>query len=150
MKTKFEILKATEPFHLLPDDILQEVSELLTEIRFNTETLAYRQEITKMDGVDIIVKGEYETFFFDTNDDKRSIEKHGPNYCFGGISLLVNRKQALKSVIAKKGTVIYKLPRKDFLHLSNAYEEFFQYYANDFGKRMLDEEFEHFFKEPAE
>lgn len=149
MKSKIELIKTVAPFNLLPIDVLEQVSEILEIIEFRKETLAYRQEITKMKGVDIIVEGQYETFFYDRAENKRSIEIHGPGYCFGGISLLLNRKRALKSVIAKKGTIIYSLPRKEFIALCNGYEEFFQYYTTDFGKRMLDEEFAHFFKKPA-
>src|SRR5690606_39539776 len=35
------------------------------------------------------------------------------------------------------------------LFRSQAYEDFFQYYTTDFGKKMLDEEFSHFVKTPA-
>jgi CBS domain-containing protein len=61
----------------------------------------------------------------------------------------LNRTKALKSVIAKKGTIIYRLPRKNFIELCNANEEFFHFFTNSFGKRMLDEEFSHFVKSPA-
>jgi len=149
MNSKTELLKTVSPFNLLPMEVLEEVSEILQEVEYKKETLAYRQEITKMKGVDIIVKGQYETFFYDGAENKRSIEIHNPGYCFGGISILLNRKRALKSVIANKGTIVYSLPRKDFIALCNGYEEFYQYYTTDFGKRMLDEEFAHFFKKPA-
>jgi CBS domain-containing protein len=149
MNSKTELLKAVSPFNLLPMEVLEEVSEILQVVEYKKETLAYRQEITKMKGVDIIVKGQYETFFYDGAENKRSIEIHHPGYCFGGISILLNRKRALKSVMATKGTVVYSLPRKDFIALCNGYEEFYQYYTADFGNRMLDEEFAHFFKKPA-
>src|SRR5690606_24886378 len=116
---------------------------------FTKDTLAYRQEVTELQGVDFIVKGEYETFFFDSVENRRMIENHGSPYCFGGISILLNRTKALKSVMAKKGTIIYILQRKDILELCHAYDEFFQFYTTDFGKRMLNEEFSHFVKTSA-
>lgn len=149
MPNLIEILKNTKPFDILPDSVLAGISESLIQTSYSRDTLAYRQEITEVIGVDIIVKGEYETFFFDTSENKRSVEIHHPTYCFGGISILLNRTKALKSVMAKKGTVVYKLPRKEFLKLCQAYDDFFQYYTTDFGKKMLDEEFSHFVKTPA-
>lgn len=144
-----EILKNTAPFDTLPESVLHDISESFIKTTYTRDTLTYRQEITEVKGVDIIVEGEYETFFYDAFENRRSVEIHHPSYCFGGISILLNRTKALKSVMAKKGTVVYSLPRKEFLELCYAYEDFFQYYTTDFGKRMLDEEFSHFVKTPA-
>lgn len=149
MKKLVELLMNTTPFNLLPKNVIEGVAESLKETKYTKDTLAYRQEITEMKGVDFISEGEYETFFFDGAENKRSIEIHHTPYCFGGISILLNRTKALKSVIAKKNTIVYTLPRKDFIELCNAYEDFFQYYTTDFGQRMLNEEFSHFVKKPA-
>lgn len=150
MEPRLSLLKTIAPFNLLPQEVLEGVAGILQEIKYTKDTLAYRQEVTKMKGVDIIVQGEYETFFYDSAENKRSVEVHSRGYCFGGISVLLNKKRALKSVLVKKGTVIYFLPRKEFRALCNTSEEFFQYYTADFGKRMLDDEFAHFFKKPAD
>lgn len=149
MSNLIEILKNTKPFDTLPDSVLEGIAESLIQTSYSRDTLAYRQEVTEVKGVDIIIKGEYETFFFDASENRRSIEIHHPLYCFGGISILLNRKKALKSVMAKKGTVVYSLPRKEFLKLCQAYDDFFQHFTTDFGKKMLDEEFSHFVKTPA-
>ena len=149
MSNLIEVLKKAAPFDILPESVLRGISESLVQTSYTRDTLAYRQGITELKGVDIIVKGEYETFFYDASENRRSIEIHHPIYCFGGISILLNRRKALKSVMAKKGTVVYNLPRKEFLKICQAYEDFFQYYTTDFGKRMLDEEFSHFVKTPA-
>ncbi|CAM3576911.1 DUF294 nucleotidyltransferase-like domain-containing protein [Sphingobacterium prati] len=143
------LLKATQPFQVLPEIVQLSLVDLFHEMRFSKDTLVYRQHITDMDGVDLIEQGEYETFFLDSSDGKRLVEIHHRPYCFGGISVLLNRTKALKSVIAKKGTVIYRLPRKNFIELCNANEEFFHFFTNSFGRRMLDEEFSHFVKSPA-
>ncbi|PUV23545.1 DUF294 nucleotidyltransferase-like domain-containing protein [Sphingobacterium athyrii] len=143
------ILKSTPPFQALPDSLQLSIVDIFNEYRFSKDTLVYRQNITDMDGVDLIFEGEYETFFLDDLDNKRLTEIHHRPYCFGGISVLLNRTKALKSVIAKKGTVIYRLPRKNFIELCNANEEFFHFFTNSFGRRMLDEEFSHFVKSPA-
>lgn len=152
MKNKeviLSLLKVTQPFQVLPETVQRSLVDMFHEHRFSKDTLVYRQHVTDMDGVDLIEQGEYETFFLDNADHKRVIEIHQCPYCFGGISVLLNRTKALKSVIAKKGTVIYRLPRKNFIELCNSNDEFFQFFTNSFGRRMLDEEFSHFVKSPA-
>lgn len=149
MHNKLTILKNTKPFDLLPDDVLQGVAEVLQEVVYSKDTLAYRQEVTKMKGIDIIVSGEYESFFYDSAEQKRSIEIHKPGHCYGGISVLLNKKRSLKSVLVKKGTTVYFLPRKDFRSICQAYDEFFQYFTAEFGRKMLNDEFAHFYKKPA-
>ncbi len=148
MNHRLEFLKTVKPFNLLPEDVLAGVVDLLEVVKYNKDTLVYQQEVTKMKGVDLIVKGEYESFFYDSSHNKRSLEIHHEGYCFGGISVLLNRKRSLKTVLVKKGTVVYFLPRKDFRALCKAYEEFFKYFTGEFGKRMLDDDFAHFFKRP--
>jgi CBS domain-containing protein len=102
-----------------------------------------------MKGVDIIVEGEYESFFYDNAQNKRLVELHGRGFCYGGVSVLLNRKQSLRTAIAKKGTVIYFLPRKHFRALCKTSDEVFHYFTTDFGIRMQNEEFAHFFKRPT-
>ncbi|WP_256009985.1 DUF294 nucleotidyltransferase-like domain-containing protein [Desertivirga xinjiangensis] len=149
MNSRFDILKKVKPFNLLPEKVLHTVSELLVEVKYNKDILIYQQEITKMKGVDIIVEGEYESFFYDSAHNKRLVEHHQEGYCYGGVSVLLNRKKSLRTVIAKKGTLVFSLPRKDFRALCQAYEEFFHYFTREFGRRMFNEDFAHFAKNPA-
>jgi CBS domain-containing protein len=149
MINRVEFLKKAEPFNLLPDDVLLQVAEQLQEIRYSKDTVVYQQEITKMRGVDIIAEGEYESFFYDSAQTKRQLENHQPGYCYGGISLLLNRRQSIRTVIAKKGTTVYFLNRKEFRALCKVYDDFFQYFTSEFGRHMLIDEFAHFFKRPA-
>lgn len=149
MNDRFEILKNTVPFNTLPEDVLIGVSDLLEYVKYNKEAIIYQQEITKMNGVDIIAEGEYESFFYDSNQNRRSAEMHFPGSCYGGISVLLNRKRSLKTVIAKKGTMVYTLPRKAFVELCKSFEGFFHYFTADFGTHMLDDEFAHFVKKPT-
>lgn len=149
MSQRVEFLKTVKPFNLLPEDVLAGIADLLEVVKYNKDSIIYEQEVTKMKGVDLIVKGEYETFFYDSSQTKRSIEKYHGGDCFGGISVLLNRKRSVKTVLVKKGTVVYFLPRKEFRTLCKAYDEFFRYFTGEFGKRMLDEDFAHFYKRPG-
>ncbi|MEO8884747.1 MAG: DUF294 nucleotidyltransferase-like domain-containing protein [Mucilaginibacter sp.] len=149
MKDRLEFLKTVAPFNLLPEDVLKGVAEQLHKVSYDADKIIYQQEVTKLKGVDIIFKGHYESFFYDNAQNKRLIEIHGPGFCYGGVSVLLNRRQSLRTVIAAKGTVIYFLHRKDFRLLCKTYENFFQHFSSEFGKRMQNEEFVHFFKKPA-
>jgi len=147
--TRAEFLKNVLPFNILPDEVLLGVADLLHEVRYTKDTVIYQQEVTKMKGVDIIVEGTYESFFYDSSHARRMEEHHDAGFCYGGVSVLLNRKRSLRTVVAKKGTVVYFLPRKDFRALCTAYEEFFHHFTADFGRRMLNEEFAHFAKKPT-
>lgn len=144
-----EFLKKTEPFTLLPEEALISTAQQLQKITYSKEIVIYQQEITKMKGVDLIVSGEYESFIYDNEHNMRLIENHREGFCFGGHSILLNRNRSLRTVIAREGTVVYFLPRKTFKALCQSYEQFFQFFTVDFGKRMMNEEFANFFKNPA-
>ncbi|WP_207433086.1 DUF294 nucleotidyltransferase-like domain-containing protein [Sabulibacter ruber] len=146
---RLQFLKSVKPFHLLGDDVLLGVTDLLEEVTYSKDTVIYHQEATKLRGVDMIVEGEYESFFYDSAQNKRVLEHHGPGYCYGGVSMLLNRKKSLRTVIAKKGTVVYHLPKKDFRALAKANENFLHYFTHEFAIRMLNEEFAHFVKRPT-
>jgi CBS domain-containing protein len=149
MNARVQYLQTIAPFNLLPVDVLQTVAEQLEEVNYKKDTVIYQQEITKLKGVDLIVKGQYESFFYDTSQNKRLVEYHKPGFCYGGVSVLLNRRQSMRTVMAHKGTQVYFLHRKHFRALCKAYEDFFLYFTAEFGKRMQNEEFVHFFKRPA-
>jgi len=149
MNNRLEFLKTVTPFNTLPADVLISIAEELKEVSYKKDTTIYQQDVTMMKGVDIIVEGSYESFFYDSAGNKRLLETHDPGFCYGGVSVLLNRRKSLRTVIAKKGTLVYFLHRKEFRVLCKAYEEFFLHFTAEFGKRMQNEEFVHFFKQPA-
>lgn len=138
---RVEFLQQHYPFSLLPLDVLTSIADILTETSYSKDTLIYQQEVTKMKTLDVIVSGFYESFFYDADHQKKMVELHGAGYSYGGISILMNRKRSIKNVIARKGTVVYSMPRKDFRTLCKTYENFFQYFTRDFSERMMDDEF---------
>jgi len=144
MADKLEILRITPPFSILPEDIRVGLVDLLVETRYKRETIVYQQGVAKVRALDIIANGGFQTFFYDTDYNKVSPEFYGPGTCYGGLSILMNRRKSIKTVFAQKGTVIYSLPRKDFKGLCLAYEEFFHYFTSRFGQKMLDDEYAHY------
>ncbi len=144
-----EFLKKAEPFNLLPAEALESTAQQVQKIVYSKETVIYQQEISKMKGVDIIAAGSYKSFIYDKMHNMRLVENHREGFCFGGQSILLNRNRSLRTVIAKEGTVVYFLPRKNFKALCQTFEAFFQFFTIDFGRRMMNEEFAGFFKNPA-
>lgn len=149
MDKRIDFLKTVVPFNLLPVEELERIAGLLVEVKYQKDGIIYRQEITRLKGVDIIAAGEYEAFFYDTNHNKRLIEIFKAGDCFGGISELLNGRKSLTTVNVKKGTIVYTLPRKAFTALCKQYEEFYQHFTASFGNRMLNEEFAHFYRNPT-
>ncbi len=149
MNQKLKILKRSAAFSLLPDDVLHGLTEMLEEQTFNKEGIIYHQEKSKLRGVDLIVEGQYESFFYDSLQNKRVIEIHKAGNVYGGVSVLLNRKKSLKTVMAAKGTVVYFLHRKYFRELCQSSEKFFHHFTNEYGLRMQNDEFAHFVKRPA-
>jgi len=149
MDNRISFLKTVIPFNLLPYDVLAATAALLIEARFQKDGIIYRQAVSKLKGIDIIVEGEYETFFFDSNQHKRLIEIYHRGEYYGGITELLIQKRSLRTVAAKKGTVVYTLPRKAFNELCQTYEQFYQHFTHSFGQKMLNEEFANFYKNPT-
>lgn len=145
-----ELLKKIEPFNLISSDVLEGIVDVLQPINFYKDEILYKQGASKMRGLDIIVEGSYETFFYDSVANKRVIQIYPAGTCYGGISVLLNRKKSLKTVLVTKSTRIYFLHRKYFKELCQSNESFFHYFISEFGKKMLDDEFAHFFKKPSD
>jgi CBS domain-containing protein len=141
---RVEFLRTVAPFKVLPPEVLLEVAGLLEEVYHAQEAVIYQQDTTKMRGLDLVVEGAYEAFFYDSQHVKRVNETVEPGQCYGGVSLLLNKKRSLRTVMAHKGTRVYVLPRADFRALCLGYEAFFQFFTNRFGHLLLDEEYAHF------
>ena len=141
---RLDFLRTVAPFSLLPPEVISEVAGLLEEVQYPQEAVIYQQDTTKMRGLDIVVEGEYEAFFYDSQHIRRVAETVGPGHCYGGVSLLLNKKRSLRTVLARKGTRVYVLPRADFRALCLGYDAFFQFFTTRFGRLLLDEEYAHF------
>ena len=98
---RLEFLRTVAPFAGLPPEVLTEVAGLLEEVYHAQESFIYQQDVTKMRGLDILVAGSYEAFFYDSQHLKRTPEIVEPSQCYGGVSLLLNKKRSLRTVLAR-------------------------------------------------
>ncbi|PZP51145.1 MAG: signal transduction protein [Pseudopedobacter saltans] len=145
----FEFLQNTSPFNQLPDAVIENVAAKLEKKVFSKDQVLYEQEISKLRGVDLLVSGSYDTFFYDSARNRRRERKLQSGQIYGGISILLNQKLSVNTVWVEKGTEIYFLHRKYFRELCAQYEGFQHFFTSDFAGRMMDNEFAHFFKKPA-
>ena len=141
MDSRLAFLRTVQPFGLLPPEVLEEVAGLLREQTHPREAVIYRQGETKLRGVDLIIEGGYDTFFYDGQQARRLPETYGPGACYGGVSVLLNKKRSLRTVQARAGTRVYFLHRHDFRGLCLGYETFFHYFTSRYGRLMLHTEY---------
>ncbi|SDL29394.1 CBS domain-containing protein [Catalinimonas alkaloidigena] len=139
MSTPLELLRQSTPFQLLPDDKLVEIARFLKKVVHPKEKVVYHQNYTRLKGIDIVAEGEYESFFYDEENEKKLVRYYLREDVYGGLSLLFNQKKSIRTVIAKKGTVVYFLPQDVFRALTEEYEAFADYFSTEFGREMLDE-----------
>lgn len=144
MSERLNFLKTVKPFDVLPDDVLEQLVPQLQEVRHSKESLLYMQSVTKLEGLDILLEGSYESFFYDSVQNKRLVEEQGRGSTYGAFSILLNKRRSLRTIIVKKGTVVLMLPRAHFKALCEAYQEFFHHFTKEYGKRILNDEYSHF------
>ncbi|UII19802.1 DUF294 nucleotidyltransferase-like domain-containing protein [Fulvivirga ligni] len=141
MKNKIEFLKETTPFNTLSDEALAAVSAQMEEVKVKEKGILYEQHNTKITGLDLIYKGGYTAFFYDSQGIRQHIQELGRGDTYGAFSLLLNKGRSINTVEVKGDTKVLKLPAALFKELCNTHEEFYQYFLSVFGKEMLDEKY---------
>jgi len=137
-------LKSLPPFDLLSEQELDIVLQIVEWERIAREEMRYQQHKTKLSGVDVIYRGSYEAFFFNSDGRKVLPEELGAGSTYGASSILVNKSKSIMTVQAKAGTEILRIPRDHFRRLCKANEGFYQYFISEFGREMLNDQFAHF------
>ncbi len=146
MVNKIEFLQKVAPFNLLPETVIKEVSDLMVFKQFQPDEKIYIQDETSLDTVDIIVKGAYKAYFFDSNGAARLEELYDVNDIYGGSSVLLNKQYSIRTVYAQGETEILTLDKEEFKSLCRSFENFFQHFTIQFGNKMLNDEYAHFVK----
>lgn len=141
---RIKFLKSVEPFDKLPEKVLQGVAESMKEVRHKKNTFIYHQDLTELDGIDVIMEGQYDAFFYDSKKTKRLEERYPKGSVYGGGSVLLNKKKSIRTVLAHKGTHVLTLPKDDFKALCHGYDDFFHFFTNRFGRKLLNDDYAHF------
>ncbi len=146
MENKIDFLKTVHPFDKLPETVLSDVAGLMIERRFDEPAVVYIQDKSEISSVDILVEGQYDASFYDSNNVLRLQEHYTRNSVYGGSSVLLNKKFSIRTVTAQPGTVVLTLDKEEFKSLCHSFKDFFQYFTTQFGQKMLNDEYAHFVK----
>ncbi len=146
MLNRKEFLKNITPFNILPDTVLDEVSNMMKHKVFKNKETVYTQDKTPLNTIDIIVKGAYNAYFYDSNNEIRLEELYAIGDIYGGSSVLLNKHNSIRTVVSKPDTEILILDKDEFKALCRSYNKFFQHFTIQFGNKMLNDEYAHFVK----
>jgi CBS domain-containing protein len=136
----FSFLSQTVPFSFLPDELRKKAADEISLIHYAEDTVLCLQGKTELEHLYIIQRGAAERYY--EKDGKKTLKGlMGEGDIFGGISILLNRGIAVRSLRTIEDAHIYLLPRKVFLDICQAHEPFSEYFTDTFGKRMLDKSY---------
>ncbi|MBS2099292.1 DUF294 nucleotidyltransferase-like domain-containing protein [Carboxylicivirga linearis] len=147
MKDKKEFLQHISPFNILSDSILSDVSEMMSVKSFKKNETIYVQDKSPIKTVDIIVQGAYKANFYDSNHVLRLEELYNSEDIYGGSSVLLNKQYSIRTVIALEDTEVLTLDKEEFKALCRSYHEFFDFFSDQFGNKMLNDAYAHFVKQ---
>ena len=125
------------PINFLPEEEINRIAASISIINYPEDTMLFIQGQSKLEYLYIIKKGAAERYF-EENDEKilRGILGEGDMY--GGISMLMNKGLAIRTLRVTEDSYFYILPKEIFLDICRKYEAFSDYFTDTFGKRMLD------------
>ena len=125
------------PFTFLPEEEISRIAASISIINYPRDTLLFVQGQSKLEYLYIVKKGAAERYF-EENDQKslRGMLSEGDMY--GGISMLMNKGVAIRTLRVTEDSYFYILSKEIFLDICQKYEVFSDYFTDTFGKRMLD------------
>ncbi len=136
----FSFLSQTVPFSFLPEELRKKAADEASLIHYAEDTVLCIQGKTELEHLYIIQKGAAERYY--EKEGKKTLKGlMGEGDIFGGISILLNRGIAVRSLRTIEDSYVYLLPRKVFLDICQAHEPFSEYFTDTFGKRMLDKSY---------
>jgi CBS domain-containing protein len=135
-KETIRFLSAISPFSFIPEDDLSLLLEDLSIKTFPKNTIIFTQGESKVDHLYIIKEGSAERYY---QDNKQKILRGllGEGDLFGGISILLNKSIAVRSLKVIENTSFYCISKKRFLEICDRYPTFSEYFTDIFGKRMI-------------
>jgi CBS domain-containing protein len=132
-----QFLSGTAPFSFLPEKAIEDAATQLSMVFYPKDTILFYQGTSSVENLYIVQRGATERYF-EENGRKTMFSLIGEGEIFGGISLLVNKGRAVRSLRTVEDSCFFTLPAKVFFELCERYDIFADYFTNIFGKRMLD------------
>ncbi|MDW7692824.1 DUF294 nucleotidyltransferase-like domain-containing protein [Flammeovirgaceae bacterium SG7u.111] len=149
MENWISFLQTLSPFNLLPVSVLEDVANIMTVHHYVDESTVYEQDKSEVQSVDIIVEGQYDAYFYDSEGQVCLVEHYNAGSVYGASSVLLNKKKSIRQVIAQKETTAISLDKEEFKSICRSYDDFFHHFTIQFGQKMLNDEYAHFVKRDA-
>ena len=130
-------LSRLAPFSFLPEEEIDQIAAAISIIYHPKDTVLFRQGRGKVENLYLISKGAAERYY-EEGDDKRLRGMLGEGDMFGGISLLLNKGNPIRTLKTTEDAQFYMLSGEEFLDICKRHEAFSDYFTDTFGKRMLD------------
>ena len=130
-------LQGIPPFSFLPAEETERLASLLTLHHVPADTILCTQGTTAVEHL-YIVKHGAALRYFHAEYNQGGGSPMGEGDLFGGISMLINDSQPLRSLRTTEDSSIYLLEKAHFLDVCRRYPHFRDYFTDTFGKRMLD------------
>jgi len=125
------------PFTFLPEEEISRIAASISIINYPADTRLFVQGQSKLEYLYIVKKGAAERYF-EENDEKTLSGMLGEGDMYGGISMLMNKGVAIRTLRVTEDSYFYILSKETFLDICQKYEAFSDYFTDTFGKRMLD------------
>jgi CBS domain-containing protein len=127
-------LKEVVPFDILETAELNEIAEHTEELKFAAGEMIFKQNETKVEGVYLIRKGCVHL----TDERQEQLDDVlAENEHFGGVTILMNRPGAIRTIEATEETLCYFFPKELFLKLCQKNELFSQFFIKSLSTRLL-------------
>ncbi len=130
-------LSGLVPFSFLPDEEINRIAESISIINYPQDTVLFVQGQSNLEYLYIIKKGAAERYY-EENDEKTLRGVLGEGDMYGGISMLMNKSIAIRTLRLTEDSYFYILPKEIFLDICKKHDAFSDYFTDTFGKRMLD------------
>ncbi len=130
-------LSGLVPFTFLPEEEISRIAESISIINYPKDTVLFIQGQSKLEYLYIIKKGAAERYY-EENDEKTLRGILGEGDMYGGISMLMNKGIAIRTLRLTEDSYFYILSKEIFLDICQKYDAFSDYFTDTFGKRMLD------------
>ena len=130
-------LSGLVPFTFLPEEEISRIAESISIINYPKDTMLFIQGQSKLEYLYIVKKGAAERYF-EENDQKTLRGMLGEGDMYGGISILMNKGIAIRTLRVTEDSYFYILSKEIFLDVCQKHGAFSDYFTDAFGKRMLD------------
>jgi CBS domain-containing protein len=136
----YDFISQVPPFSSLPQEELMKVSQEITIENFSRGYILSEQGKSLVENL-LIIKNGVLKLFYDIHGKKifTSYLKRG-EIC-GGIAMLMNSSISVWTVEVDKKAFCYMLSKDQFLDLCSRYTFFYEYFVDQYSKRMLDESY---------